>query len=501
MEIDEALQCVYDASLRVYPAKFRSEFGAEMKHVFAEALERAREDGWAAVLRLIVHELKYMPGSWLREHRQAWRDEEEGMQTNGRRLLGDDHVTGGPTGSWREGILAALPYLMFGIFETLGSLLGEIGVISPENKGMQALNYAGLVCLAGTIFVTLIFAWRRGWPLWSASWYLIYTLPLLWLMIWLVNQTLDPFSALGQISSFLIVMLLIGGVLYAITRLDRSRGMLAALPLLYLLWLPNLEQTPNHIIPFHIRIGLVVASMVFVVLGLIAMVRIRDWRASFWIVLATILVVGLQYSYVGIYHGGTLPNIAPGPSPLEVLKSFLPQYLAAFSILIGPLFARMFRTTGGRGGIGGKVGYHLALLGLLAVIVSNLVGVSISIGDYFGDTRPVFIVLEWLIKIGLVGYAAGLSVLYGSARRSGNLPDPVEMILLAILPALMPLAILSPFIYATRPMTPLYGFPVLWELPQGLVLTAGLTWLLLSAWLVTRRPRTTLPPVAVPQPG
>lgn len=418
----------------------------------------------------------------------------------------NDHTSGekiaeSSTPGWGEALLAALPYLMFGIFEVIGTLLAEFGVISLENKGMAVLNFAGFVSLAAAVLITVVFAWRRGWPLWSASWYLVYVLPLLGLLIWLANQAFDPYSALGQISGFLIGTLFIAGVLYTITRLDRLRGMLAALPILFLLWLPNLEQTPLNIIPFPIHIGVTAAAAAIVAFGVIAMVRIRDWRSGFWIVLGTIMTVGLLYSYVGIYHGGTLPNVAPGPSPVEVLKSFLPQYLAASSILVGPLFAKMFRKTGRSSATAGRVAYHLLLLGLLAVIVANLVGVSLSIQGFAGDTRTVYTTLGWVINAALVAYAAGSLVLYFSARRSGALPDPAEVLLLTILPVAMPLTIILPVLSATRPMTPLYGFPVVWALPQALVLGAGLAWLLLSAWLVTRRQGSSALSVAIPQLG
>lgn len=501
MEIEEVLERFHSASLRLYPEEFQREFVPEMKGVFAEALADAHKDGYRAVLNLIMREIKHLPGSWLREHRRAWRDKEADMNTSANDQASGEMVARATTRGWGEALLAALPYLMFGIFEVLGSVLAEIGVISVENKGMQVLNYAGLVCLAGTLLVTLVVAWRRGWPLWSASWYLFYALPLLWPLIWLISQVFDPFSALGQISGFLMGMILIAGVLYTITRLDRLRGMLAALPILYLIWLPNLEQTPLHIIPFPIRIGVMAASAITVALGVIATVRIRDWRMGFWILLAAILVVGLQYSYVGIYHGGTLPNVAPGPSPVEVGRSFLPQYLAACSILLGPIFARMFRGIGRSSGTAGKVGYHLALLGLLAIILANLVSLWISIGDYFGDTGPVHAALASVITIGLAGYAVGLLVLYWSARRSDAWPDPVEGVLLAILPVAMPLTIILPALPATRPMIPLYGFPAVWALPDAVVLGTGLAWLLLSAWLVTRRRGMPALAAAIPQLG
>jgi hypothetical protein len=258
-----------------------------------------------------------------------------------------------------------------------------------------------------------------------------------------------------------------------------------------------MEQTSNHMIPLPIMIFVEADSAVIVALAVIAMVRLRDWRTGFWIALATFLAVGFQYSYVGIYHGSALPNVAPGPSPVAVVKSFLPQYFAAFSILIGPLFATLFRRTGRSSGIAGNVGYHLALLALLAIITANLVGLGIRVGDFFGDPGPTFTALGWVIRLALVGYAVSLVVLYLSAGRSGALPDAIGMVLLAILPMAMPLTMMSPFVFAPRPTTQLYGFPIVRALPGAVVLGAGPAWLLLSAWLVTRRQGTPTPPAAI----
>jgi hypothetical protein len=497
VEVEGALRRVYEVSLRLYPAAFRGEFGAEMKGVFAEALADAHEDGWASALLLTWRELRHLPGSWLREHWQAWSQKDAGMNGSAKDLTNGEATTGRTIHGWGEALLAALPYLLIGILEVVISLLTETGGLSLQSEQVVRLNYALLIFLVGTLLPTLVVAWWRQWPLWSASWYLFYALPLFWLLVWLVPRALDPFSALGQIAGFLLGMVLIAGLLYRISRLDRLRGILAALPILYFLWLPNLEQTPNHIIPLPIMIFVEASSAVIVALAIIAMVRLRDWRIGFWIALAAFLAVGLQYSYVGIYYGGALPNVAPGPSPVEVVKSFLPQYFAAFSILVGPLFARLFRGIGRSSGAAGKVGYHLALLALLAIITASLVGLGIRVGDFFGDPGPTFIVLEWVISLGLAGYAVSLGVLYLSARRSGALPDAIGLVLLAILPMAMPLTMMSPFNFATQPVTQLYGFPVVRALPGAVVLGAGLTWLLLSAWLVTRRQGTPTLPAAI----
>ena len=497
MGVEGALQRVYEVSLRLYPAAFRGEFGAEMKSVFAEALADAREDGWASLLLLTWRELRHLPGSWLREHRQAWSQKDAGMNGSAKDLTNGQTTIGRTKHGRGEALLAALPYLLIGIVEVVIRLLTKTGELSLQSEQVIRLNYAMLIFLVATLLPALVVAWWRQWPLWSASWYLFYALPLFWLLVWLVPRTLDPFSALGQIAGVLLGMLLIAGLLYRISRLDRLRGILAALPILYFLWLPNMEQTPNHMIPLPIMIFVEAGSAVIVALAVIAMVRLRDWRMGFWIALATFLAVGLQYSYMGIYYGGALPNVAPGPSPVEVVKSFLPQYFAAFSILVGPLFATLFREIGRSNGTGGKVGYHLALLALLAIITASLVGLGIRVGDFFGDPGSTFMALGWVIRVALVGYAVSLGVLYLSARRCGALPDAIGMVLLAVLPMAMPLTMMSPFVFATRPLTQLYGFPAVLALPGAVVLGAGLAWLLLSAWLVTRRHETPTLPAAI----
>ena len=65
---------LYNISLKLYPAKFRTDFSEEMQYTFAEA---SQEVGYSAakVLALYLRELFEWPGSVLREHLRAreWR--------------------------------------------------------------------------------------------------------------------------------------------------------------------------------------------------------------------------------------------------------------------------------------------------------------------------------------------------------------------------------------------------------------------------------------------
>ncbi len=301
---------------------------------------------------------------------------------------------------------------------------------------------------------------------------------------------------------YLILPLMVAGTLYWVTRTDRLRGLLAALPVLYVLWLPNMEQTPMHIIPVQVDIMVKATTASLMAIAVMAIVRIGDWRLGLWIILASNLVVGLQFSYVGIYHGATLPFTADGPSVAEVVKRFIPQYLAACSILFGPLFARMFRRAGRHSGVAGAIGYHLALLGVLVLIAANLLALMFGLGGYsdFAVGRT-YQRLGWLIYLGLGGYGVGLLLLYRAAKRYGLLPNVVDVVLMAMLPMAIPLTFVLPFIGSTQPVSPLYGVPMLWVIPEPLILVFGVIWLLLCAWLVNRERDAPAPPASLPQPG
>jgi hypothetical protein len=502
---DEVLLRVYAGLLRLYPTEFRREFGKEMHSVFAEALDASRAGKPGARLRLLGRELRYLPGNLLCE----WRDREADMQTSANEpMIGGDSVwssgrRSAPPG-WSQAFLGALPFLMILIVDALPKLLVGAGVSGPESAGMQVLNVVLAVLLGGTFVLALVLAWRRGWPPWSASWYLFFAvLPLGWLH-WLLSTLLpgQVNSTLSGIEVYLVIPLLMAGLLYWVARLDRLRGALAALPILYVLWLPNMEQTPRHIIPLKIEIVIKAASIALISLTIILIIRYGDWRTGLWAILATILAVGLQFSYAGIYYGGTLPFTAPGPNPIEVLRSFIPQYLVAGGIILGPQLAYMFHETGRRSGVSGKVGYHLALLGLLVIMAANLAGLMRGTSGYpSGYKWLTYTALERWIYASLGAYILGLAMLYWGAWRSGALPDLVETVLLAILPVALPLTFALPFITSTSPVSYVYGVALLWDLPQSLVLGAGLVWLALTAWLVTRRPTAPTPAIAVPQTG
>jgi len=273
--------------------------------------------------------------------------------------------------------------------------------------------------------------------------------------------------------------LFVAVLLYAATRLNPLRGLLAALPVIYLLWIPNMEFVPDRI-----ELAIKVPSLALICLTIAFALRRGDWRSGLYAILAMNLAVGALFAYTGIYYGGTLPFTASGPNLVEVLRSLIPQYLATGAILLGPLFAWKFRQVGQSVGRGGKIAYHLTLAGLLLVIMGNLAGLVRTL--QVDSPSLASNALSPLILLGLGIYLVGVLCLY----RYGTMPRTAsgwaEVILLPLLPLGIPIALMLPFITWKWPVSNLYGMPLLWVLPHAVSLSLGLVWLVVSAWVVAR---------------
>ncbi len=260
-----------------------------------------------------------------------------------------------PAAGWGEVILAALPFLLILLGEGLPMLLVEAGLLTWEDAGMRFLSTALTVVLVACLLVVFVLAWRRRWPAWSATWYLVFCVPPLLLTVGLVSwleQGQLEFNINQDAFIYIWMPLFVAVLLYAVSRLHPLRGLLAALPVIYLLWIPNMEFVADSI-----EIAITVTAILLVCLAIAFVLRRDDWRSGLYAILAMNLAVGALYAYAGIYHGGTLPSDASGPfgpNPVEVVRSLIPQYLATSAILLGPLFAWRFRQTGLAGGGGWK---------------------------------------------------------------------------------------------------------------------------------------------------
>jgi apolipoprotein N-acyltransferase len=154
---------------------------------------------------------------------------------------------------------------------------------------------------------------------------------------------------------------------------------------------------------------------------------------------------------------------------------------------LGPFFALKIRQAGRSAGRAGWTGYHLALAGLLLVILANLVSLILNTSD---DTAriatSIHSALLAAILLGLVSYILGLFFLYRAAPPARAASGWAALLLLVFLPLAIPLTFVLPFITWRWPVSELYGIPLLWELPQDLSLSLGVLWLALSVWVVTQ---------------
>jgi hypothetical protein len=439
-------------------------------------------------------ELSALPGALVREHWQPV-EKEAGMDSSSRfdpmqlgKVQTDQQPA--PACSWRDVWLAMLPFLVILFVDALPKILVESGLFTWEAPATQVVTIVLVVLLGAAYLGCLYLAWRQKWPDWSAVWFSLFILPVMALGGWLLRLIVGEEDGQSTLL-YVLLPLSLAVLLYTVTRLDRLRGLLTSLPALYFLWLPNMEFVPDTI-----EVAIKVPSTALVCLAIIYLLRRKDWRSGLYIVLGMNLLVGAMYSYAGIYHGGTLPFVAPGPNIMELLRSLIPQYLATSAILLGPFFAREIRQAGRAGKRYGRGGYYLALAGLLLVILAMLL--AIMIGTTPDEYRPVYITTAGLsagILIGLSAYLIGIIVVFLEARQAGGVPFWAQRILLTLLPLAIPLTFVLPFITWKWPLTELYGIPLLWEWPHALSLSLGLAWLALSLWVVTREPQPGLPDV------
>ena len=210
-----------------------------------------------------------------------------------------------PAGGRGELILAMLPFLLILLADSLPKLLVISGMTTFEEAGFRILNTGLLIVLTGSLLAVFILAWHRKWPIWSATWVLFFCIPPLVLAVglanWLVQGQLD-FTISQDVVLYFWIPLVIAILLYAVTRLDPLRGLLAALPVIYLLWQPNMEFVPDPI-----ELAIKVLSILLICLTIVFILRRGDWRTGLYVILGVNLAVGALFAYAGIYHGGTLP--------------------------------------------------------------------------------------------------------------------------------------------------------------------------------------------------
>jgi hypothetical protein len=221
----------------------------------------------------------------------------------------------------------------------MGLLIGTGKLLTTATSGpSQAMSTMAGVSLMGLVVVVLFSAWRRGWPLWSASWYGYGT----WTAMVLISFAIRQLELEDWRYSYALFLgwidLCVIGYLYILSK-DRLKALLAVAFLFPMLGIMFVEFVPDFIEGWlAIGLGLLTA------LTAGAIVRLGDFRTGLRLALGVNLVNGLALAYVGEYQASDLPPGIPHSPTFANFAELLTLYLIlAFGLIGGPLLVWSLR--------------------------------------------------------------------------------------------------------------------------------------------------------------
>ena len=164
---------MYALLLRLYPSRFRDEFGEEMKSVLAESLEEAAAKTRWATLSVFVREVWDLPGMLLRMYWDGFRErrKELTMSTAAVQLPGMNVRSVGLSekpATWVESIAAMIPFLLYPLAMAIAFVLDLVKQLlrSPDSNWIIVISYV-LWMILGGITIVLAASWIKGFPCWS----------------------------------------------------------------------------------------------------------------------------------------------------------------------------------------------------------------------------------------------------------------------------------------------------------------------------------------------
>lgn len=387
---------------------------------------------------------------------------------------------GSEPGSWKGALLAGLPHLLMGCFFVTLTLIGNEKLLPSGQSLQDMVGIAFAAILAILLGVVLFYAWKMAWPSWAASW-ILYAGVLVFLPILGILQIIDESDPLR----FLMVVgpVTLAVALYKVAQRDRLKEVLIALPVMTLMWGALLEFFSPQVYILLRLWGWTLTAVVAVII-----VRQNNWRMGVWLFLALNLLVGLAAAYAFVYWNNIPLQHAPDRTGFEVLKFLVPQLLTFSTLILGPLLVWMVWDLSKRSGPMGVPGFQLIFWGLLIVMI------CIGMAVFLRESRNYMLVYRFRdagISLCVAGAALGvLASILGSLVLGVAvfINKTISKPLILLLMVTVPLGL--PWVFSI--FYNLYGmgfwlFTPLKDSPYGIGSIIVLVWILLAAWLVTRR--------------
>jgi hypothetical protein len=406
----------------LYPHQFRARFGSEIEDIFQAGLLHACEERDA--VGFILRELIDLPGSlfgvylWTMSSGQDRRVAVSSLNSGG---------TGGmntPGEGWGASLLAGLPHLLIGIIILSSDLIYGLKWID-----YNLLNTFLVIAISSLFFGVLIFNLAKGWKSWWGSWLGYSVFLAIILLSWAGNAiptTLIKNNNWVNEIQMLVIPLILAYILYKITCKDRLRGLLAAIPLMVIIWTYFLEFVPT--LQKSIAWG-----WIFLLAFIATVLMLRTKRVTIALLLAMAVPIfgGFPFVYLGVYQGGTLPFSELGPSLQEVVRQYLPFMVLALTFVLGPQLAVKLRSAGYEcAKAGGKIYYRLVLGGILISLIDVLILMASAASGFTASANTKQVLLVAAILLFLVGY---IFLIWAAYRSKSPYSDNSNILELAAL--------------------------------------------------------------------
>ena len=253
--------------LRIFPARYRAEYGPELEFVIRQLVEESARKGRLPLIGLAWRELRDLPVAILREHVRERRRHKMKVDTYGNSLKE-------PASGWK--ILAAFtPFLIVLLYQLMDLL--QIWRWIHES-GVSVL----LIALLSILLVPVVSGTLRGLPRWA--------IPSMGFLVGIIGElifnswvnTLPPQFHLSSVGEELSFAVRVNIIFYAHVLL------LSALLVLGAAWLPALR-------PFHRNLQRDYSTLSFLLYGsaLVGLLRFDTYQGSEPYRLASLLILAV----------------------------------------------------------------------------------------------------------------------------------------------------------------------------------------------------------------